>query len=165
MKQGGFSRLLVPSSALLLLICTVACGGGSNAQFRIMNASPGESSINVTLGSTSLATGLGYGTATSYTSIPSGSPTLDIVPNGGTTTLINEAVTLNSGTTYTVLADNYSSDIGLTILTDNNAAPTSGNVNLRIVNAAPGLGTADVYVERHRFGIWGRFFLSLPRGR
>jgi hypothetical protein len=32
------------------------------------------------------------------------------------------------------------------VFTDNNAAPTSGNLNLRIINASPALGSADVYV-------------------
>ena len=29
---------------------------------------------------------------------------------------------------------------------DDNSAPTSGNMKLRIINASPGLGTADVYI-------------------
>ena len=130
-----------------LVLVNAGCGSSnSNAQLRVMNASPGESSVNVTLNSTSITTGLGYGTATGYTGVSAGSPTLDFVPDGGTTTLISEAISLSSGSTYTVLADNYSTDIGLTMFTDNNTAPSAGNFNLRLINASPGLGTADVYV-------------------
>ena len=45
---------------------------------------------------------------------------------------------------HTILAGNYSSAINATTLTDDNTTPTSGNVSIRIVNASPALGTADV---------------------
>jgi trimeric autotransporter adhesin len=137
--------MVVP--VLCLVVFNAACGSGnSNAQLRVMNASPGESSVNVTLNSTTITTGRGYGAATGYTGVGAGSPTIDFVPNGGSTTLISESISLTSGTTYTVLADNYSTDIGLSVFTDDNTAPSVGNLNLRIINASPGLGTADVYV-------------------
>jgi hypothetical protein len=147
LKSCGYSRLVMVVPVLCLIVLNAACGSSnSNAQLRVMNASPGESSVNVTLNSTSISTGLGYGAATGYTGVGAGSPTLAFVPNGGTTTLISEAISVSSGTSYTVLADNYSTDIGLTVFTDNNAAPSAGNLNLRIINASPGLGTVDVYV-------------------
>jgi hypothetical protein len=149
LNRGGIFRLLAAFcilTVIAVIVVTTGCGSGSNSQVRVMNAAAGESSVNVTLGSTTLVTGLGYGAATSYTSVSSGSPTLEIVPTGGTTTLIDEALSLTSGTSYTLLMDGYSTDVGLTTLTDDNTAPTSGNMNLRIVNAAPGLGTVDAYV-------------------
>ena len=146
MNLGRFSRTCASAVSVFLLIFSIACGGGNKTQARVMNASPGESSVNVTLNGTSIATGLGYGAATNYMSVTAGSPSLIIVPDGGTTDLINETVNINSGSTYTILADNFPSDVGLTILTDDNSAPASGNLNMRIVNAAPGLGTVDVYV-------------------
>lgn len=147
MKSWGSSRFLMVAPIVCLIVLSAACGSSnSNAQLRVMNASAGESSINVTVNSTTISSGLGYGTASSYTGVSSGSPTLEIVPNGSTTAIINQSISLSSGATYTVLADNYSSDIGLTIFTDTNTAPSSGNFNLRVINAAPGLGTVDVYV-------------------
>jgi hypothetical protein len=133
--------------AIGLIVLNAACGSSNNnAQVRVMNASPGESSVDVTLNGTTVVSGLGYGAATNYTGVGPGTPTLEIVPNGSATALINEPITVDAATTYTVLADNYSTDIGITIFTDDNTAPNSGNFNLRIINAAPGLGTADVYV-------------------
>ena len=44
------------------------------------------------------------------------------------------------------MAINYSSQIGSTLLTDDNSTPSSGNVKVRILNASPTLGTVDVYV-------------------
>ena len=32
------------------------------------------------------------------------------------------------------------------VLIDNNGAPSSGNIQMRVINASPTLGTADVYI-------------------
>ena len=126
------------------IVLTLACGAG-NSQVRLLNGSPGESALTASIGSTAIGTTVNYGTASSYVSVPSGSVTLG-VEAAGTTSLINESITLSPSTYYTILAGNYSSAINATTLTDDNTTPTSGNVSIRIVNASPALGTADVYV-------------------
>ncbi|MCU1300199.1 MAG: hypothetical protein JWQ87_483 [Candidatus Sulfotelmatobacter sp.] len=127
------------------IVFTLACGTG-NSQIRLLNASPGESSLTASVGGTSIATTVNYGTASSYISVPSGSATLAVEAAGTTSLLINASITLSSNTSYTVLAGNYSSAINATILSDDNTTPASGNVSIRLVNASPTLGTADVYV-------------------
>ncbi len=59
--------------------------------------------------------------------------------------IINQSIRLGASGYYTILAGNYSA-INATVLTDNNTTPLSGSVSIRIVNASPLLGTADVYV-------------------
>ena len=124
---------------------TLACGTG-NSEIRLLNASPGESALTASIGSTSIGSDVDYGTASTYISVASGSTTLGVEAAGTTSLLINESITLSSSAYSTVLAGNYSSAINATILTDDNTTPTSGYVSVRIVNAAPSLGTADVYV-------------------
>ena len=51
-----------------------------------------------------------------------------------------------TATDTTVIASNFSSNIAALVLADDNTAPASGNFKLRIVNSAPGLGPADVYI-------------------
>ena len=41
---------------------------------------------------------------------------------------------------------NFSSSIANLVLTDNNSAPASGDFTIRIVNASPNLGPADLYI-------------------
>jgi Domain of unknown function (DUF4397) len=139
--RSSVAGLLLMTSVVL----TLACGAG-NSQIRLLNASPGESALTASVGGTAIGTTVNYGTASSYVSVPSGSATLGVEAAGTTNLLINESITLSPSTYYTVLAGNYSSAINATILTDDNTTPTSGNVSLRIVNASPALGTADVYV-------------------
>lgn len=145
----SFPRVIL---LLVLILLTTTCGSNNNtnAQFRLMDASPGETSLTVTLGGTAFTSAVTYGTASPYTFVLSGSPTLEVqgpsIITGNTTTLFNGAVTLNQSTTYTAVGDNYPLDFGVTLYVDNNSLPTSGNFNLRIINSAPGLGTVDAYV-------------------
>ena len=56
--------------------------------------------------------------------------------------LVDQTISLSSGTSNTVLATTS----GTTVLTDNNSSPSSGNFNIRVINASATLGTADIYV-------------------
>jgi len=138
-------RASVGLLSMISIVLTLACGTG-NSQVRLLNASPGESALTASVGGTSIGSTVNYGTASSYVSLTSGSATLGVEAAGTTSLLIGESITLSSSAYYTVLAGNYSSTINATILTDDNTAPASGNVGIRIVNASPALGTADVYV-------------------
>jgi hypothetical protein len=135
-----------------LIVLSTACGSNNNtnARFRLMNASPGETLLTVTLNNVAFTSSVTYGTVSPYNFVTSGTTTLQIQgPNiltGSTTTLFDGPVTLNEATTYTAVADNYPQDFGVTLYIDNNSVPASGNFNLRIINSAPGLGTVDVYV-------------------
>jgi Domain of unknown function (DUF4397) len=143
-KPSNVGSSVVSLLLMTSIVLTLACGAG-NSQIRLLNASPGESALTASIGSTAIGTTVNYGTASSYVSVPSGSVTLG-VEAAGTTSLINESITLSPSTYYTILAGNYSSAINATTLTDDNTTPTSGNVSIRIVNASPAIGTADVYV-------------------
>lgn len=111
-----------------------------------MNAVPDEASLDVLLDNTSISSDLAYGTSTGYQSINSGSHQVAIEPAGASNTLLQQSISLASGSDTTVIASNFSSNIANLVLTDDNSATTSGDFKIRIVNAAPGLGPADVYI-------------------
>ena len=140
-------------SQLLLAVVIVTvwpalgCSSGT-AQARLLNASPGDASLNGMVNGSSFASNVAYGTASKYTSVTSGLVMLEIEPSGSATALLNETESLLSNTPYTVMVVGYPPSISTAVLTDNNSAPSAGNILLRIVNAAPSLGTADVYVVR-----------------
>jgi Domain of unknown function (DUF4397) len=92
------------------------------------------------------ASNVSYGTASAYAQIIPGSPVLTVASQGATTALLAQTLSLQSGTSYTVLVSGYPPSVAAILLTDNNSPPSAGNMNLRIINAAPSLGTADVYV-------------------
>ena len=132
---------------LLCLLATVLSGcGSSTAKARIVNASPGEGAITATIAGTSVASNLDYGTASSYATVKSGSVTLDVEQSSTSNSVLDQAINLTSNDTYTILVANYSTALAVVTLTDNNSSPSSGDVNIRVVQASPSLGTADVYI-------------------
>ena len=76
----------------------------------------------------------------------SGSRHLQVEATGTTTILLDQTLSLNSGTETTYLATNVAASISSVVLSDNTTAPASGNVNVRVMNAAPALGPVDVYI-------------------
>jgi hypothetical protein len=138
-------RTAVNSLMIAALLALMGCGSGK-ATLRVMNATPNESQIDVSIDSTSFATSVSYGTATGYSSVTSGSRDLEIYPSGVTTAYINKTIDMSPGGTYTVMSANVLSSASALLLTDDNSTPSSNTAELRIVNASPGLGTVDVYV-------------------
>ena len=111
-----------------------------------MNAVPDESSLEVLVDSTALSNNLAYGTSTGYQSAQSGSHQVAIEPSGSSTALLQQSITFSSGTDTTVIFYNFSQSAADMVLTDDNSAPASGDFKIRIVNASPNLGPADVYI-------------------
>lgn len=114
-----------------------------------MNASVEQPSLNFLLTTTTLATALAYPTATAYNSEAPGPYTVHVEPAGTTTTLINQGLVLQPATSYTFIAAEAgfaSPALTPILLTDDNSAPTSGQMKLRVVNASPDVGNLDVYV-------------------
>lgn len=117
---------------------TTGCGS-SSTQVRLVNAMDGQTSINLVIDNSTLATGVAFGAASSYASVGSGSHTLQIQANSAT--LFNQTVSITSGNN-TVLATNS----GPSVFADNKTTPSSGNIQIRVINASTSLGVTDVYV-------------------
>ena len=142
-------RLMSLCAGLLCLgtvLLTAGCGSGGNTRFRLMNAVPDESSLDVLVDSTSVSGNLAYGTSTGYLSEKSGSHQIGIEPSGSSTTLLQQSITFASGSDTTVISSNFSTSVANLVLTDNNSAPASGDFKIRVINASPSLGPADVYI-------------------
>ena len=141
-----------PTRQVVILLLTGAvfassgCGSGDKTQLRAMDATPQESEIDVSLDGNSFASNVAYGTASDYSSVGSGSHTLQVYPPGVATAYIDQTISLTSGDKYTVLSANVLSSANALLLVDENSTPASNTAELRIVNASPALGTVDVYI-------------------
>jgi hypothetical protein len=114
-----------------------------------MNASVQQPNLTFFLSTVTLAANLAYPTATSYVQETPGGYTVHVEPAGTTATLINQPVVFQPGTVYTFIAAEAAfASPALTpiLLTDDNSAPSSGNLKLRLVNASPDVGNLDAYV-------------------
>ena len=125
---------------------TIGCGSSSNAKIRLVNATPDENSLDLLVDTKSVASGVGYGAASAYASVSSGTRHLQVEPSGTTNVLIDTSSSIGSGSNLTLVSLTFSFNISGVLLTDDNSAPTSGNFKLRIFNASPGMGAQDVYV-------------------
>jgi len=132
------------------LFFAAGCGGGSSsssktAQLRVVNAVDGPV-YNVLVGGASFATNLGFKGATSYASVASGSEQIEFRgTTGSTSDVINSTVSLTGASNYSFVAIGSNVVSGV-LFTDQNTAATSGDFDLRVINAATSLGPADVYV-------------------
>jgi Domain of unknown function (DUF4397) len=118
---------------------SVACGSGKT-QVRLMNAMNGQSSLDLLVNNSTVASGIGYGAASGYASASSGSQAVQV--KQGSNTLLNLTLTLSGGNNNTILATLS----GATVFTDNKSTPSSGDIEIRAINASSTLGTADVYI-------------------
>src|ERR1035441_8244042 len=113
------------------LLCLIAAGlagcGSSSAKARIVNASPGEGAITATIGGTSVASSLDYGTGSSYATVSAGSVSLNVEQSSTSNSVLDETVSLTSKSTYTILLANYSTSVTAVTLTDNTSSPSSGH--------------------------------------
>lgn len=128
-----------------IMVFAPGCGSSGNASIRFVNVTPDQSSLDFLINSNDQGS-VGYGTASGYKAVRSGSEHLQVEPTGTLTVIIDTTTTAASGAYLSLFSLNYSSAISHIVLTDDNSAPSSGNFKLRIVNASPGLGAQDVYI-------------------
>jgi Domain of unknown function (DUF4397) len=145
---GQLPRVAAALFGLGLVLTSVACGGGSGqAQLRVLLAAPSISSVDVYVDDKSVFTSLAYGANTGYITVISGTRHLQILPAGSTSNpIVDEQVTSPTSGEETVVIEGISPNISGVILTDNSTAPAADTAMLRLINAAPNMGTADVYV-------------------
>ena len=160
--KGKLSRVLPLGLALICLgaaLLAVGCGS-SSSRFRFVQASTGvPTNVDLEVDGKNVQTSIGFGQAASYHSSTSGSHKFGVFAVGTTTNpYITSSVSLGSGDT-TLLAQNPFASIALAPYTDDNTAPTTGNVKLRIIQAAPTVAASgqgvDVYVVPTGQGIAG----------
>jgi hypothetical protein len=130
-----------------ILVFAPGCGSSGKANIRFVNATPDEASFDFLINGSDQATGISYGTSSGYKSVGSGSEHLQVEPTGTTAIIIDTTTNANARAYLSLFSLNYSYAISNVVLTDDNSAPASGNFKLRVVNASPGLGTQDVYIE------------------
>jgi len=146
MRRLLFAAVALGVSCVLLL--ATGCGS-STAHVRLLNALPIQSNLDMLIDSKDVASAVAYGAASAYVSANSGSRQLQIEPSGGSTSIVTQPISISSGSFTTLLE----SGAGPVVLTDNNTAPSSGNINLRVINASSNIGSADVYIVSSGTGI------------
>jgi hypothetical protein len=142
-------RLLLAALCIVSLAlagCSKSSSSGSGgAQLRILNAFSEAPAINVTVASTTVASGLPFQGLTQYTNIDSGTPMFTVGVTGASTTLINTTYTVGNAS-YTYIVFGPLTGVGAILGNDAFNDPGNGFFSVRIVNAAPGSSAVDVYL-------------------
>ena len=133
------SRMFLGAS--LMAISSMAM---SEARVQIVHAAPfagslDGTSVTVTANGAPVLEDFVFGDFTSYLELAAGDYDLAVFPTGAGEPAIEASVTLESGVDYTVLAvgDGANQDLTLWPLVDDAEDPGAGNLNVRIVHAAP----------------------------
>jgi hypothetical protein len=137
-----------------------SCGSSNQAQIRVVHAIANAPALDIDVNTTKVITNIAFGgvqpTPPAYTKVASGNVTVQAFDTGTTTNPIfgtnGVTVNLSGSSQYTIVLAgvlNGSGNNAPAVLqkTDNNTAPTSGNVEFRIIHASPSSsGTVDVYI-------------------
>jgi hypothetical protein len=144
MRLGGLAVMLGALPG-----CQNITGAMPVSQVRVINASPDVPGLDIYHGGTgnALAYNLGFGTVTSYVSIPPGSSTVAAVMAGSKQQVTTARGTFAASGEYTVLIGDVAGDLTETVLTDQSVPAPSGQVSVRILNQATRFGAGvDVYL-------------------
>jgi hypothetical protein len=142
----------VLSLALIASLLGIACsdddnsGPAAESRVRVVHASPDAPAVDVLVDGTRVLSDVPYAAASDYLTVDAGSRNLKVNAAGTSTSVIDANVTLADGADYTVFASGLVADIEPIVATDDNAAPASGNIKLRVIHGAPGAPAVDVYV-------------------
>jgi hypothetical protein len=138
-------------AGVVLLACTlftVGCFSSSHGNVRLVNGTLDNfAGLDLLVDSSSKATGVAYGAASSYVSVSTGSRNLQADTTGTTTMIASATASVASKAFYTFMTlNNSGSGTPPVVFTDDNSTPSAGNFKLRIINGSPGLAAQDVYV-------------------
>jgi hypothetical protein len=160
-------RLLKALPLALAIVAIVAlglfaasCNSSGNALVRVVNAIPdAPANLDVDINGTKDFPNVQFDNVyptqkpsgpAQYTSVVSGSDSIEAFDTGTTTVVVNSTTaTLGASTQYTMLLGGFlNSSPSAYVITDNNTVPTTGNVNIRIINgsAISGSNGIDVYI-------------------
>ncbi len=127
-----------------------SCGSSSQSQVRVVHAIPDGPAVDINVNGTKVITNLAFDSfqpASGYLKVKAGSDTVAVLDTGTTTQILSSTVPLNGSTQYTVVAAGFLANPSAALITDNNAAPTSGNIEFRVIHASPsGTTPLDVYI-------------------
>ncbi|HET6463571.1 MAG TPA: DUF4397 domain-containing protein [Candidatus Krumholzibacteria bacterium] len=147
-------------AAALTLLALMAFGAGCNdddnptsppaaqsARVRVLHASPDAPNVDVLVDGTVVLNDVPFKTFSSYLSVPAGARNFKVRATADPSVVVIDVTpTLAANKDYTVIARNPLSTIEPWLLTDNNTAPASGKIKVRLVHAAPGAPTVDIYI-------------------
>jgi hypothetical protein len=127
-----------------MVVAGPAAHAWADASVRFVHAVPGAGSAELVVKSgAKIGSGVGFGQVTPYVGVSAGSHEVSL--QSGTKALAVTNVDLTDGKRYTVVAMSQGKKVQLRSYTDGDA--TNGKARLRLIHAAPELGSPDVRLD------------------
>jgi hypothetical protein len=164
-KWRGVCGILSLTASLAML----GCGSSGNSFVRAVNASQGSPGFTIQAGQTGIVGGLPYGTegvqqqgqystldtSGNYRPLGAGSNQALTVYSSPGTVLASMKQSFLKNTFYTIVVIAPVPNMEFQVLTDDNTAPTSGDYNLRVMDASTQAGAVDIYITAVGAGVGG----------
>jgi hypothetical protein len=145
--SSRFLSLGVGFFGLGMVLALAGCGGGSGtAQVRVLQASPNAPVVNVLVDGTTQNSNLIYAANTGYITVKDGSRRIEVQTAGSNTDIVDQTISLSNGGASTLIVTGLAPTISPLVLKDDNATTATSTALIRVVNAAPSMGPADVYI-------------------
>jgi len=142
----------------------VACGGGGSSssgttqQVRVVMASPDAPPVDILIDGGQVATSLAYRNFTSYTPVKTGQHRIEAIRVSDSASIFQQTVAVGASANLTVLITGPAAMTQGLVLTDASTTSTTvstGNGYVRVVNASPAMGVADVFIVNAGAGLNG----------
>ncbi len=150
MKRAWFTTLPVLAMLALGSGCSddeVTTAPIQEARVRVLHASPDAPSVDVLVDGRVVLTNVPFKASSPYLTVPAGPLNLRVRATANPNLVVIDVTpTLAASTDYTVIARNLVASIEPWLLTDDNTAPATGLIKLRLVHSAPGAPAVDIYV-------------------
>ncbi len=142
-----------PGDAPIQLLVATADGSfiirdvNTTADLRVIHASPDAPAVDVRVNdAVVLVSNLAYAESSGFTSVTPDTYNVKVVPTGETEpAVINENLTLEQGTFYSVMAVDLLGSIEALVLTEDRRSVAT-EAKLQVVHASPAAGVVDIYV-------------------
>lgn len=134
-------------AAMLMLGCQGIDMSPENvAQVRVIAASPDAGSMDFYAGGTALAYSVDFGSASTYVPLPAGNVRLSANTANTTQRLVTSEAPLAAGRQYTAVVTNVAASLQENIFADQTTPAPSGEVAVRVIDAATRAGNVDLYM-------------------
>lgn len=159
--MNGYFKNVCAGGSAGLLVFLAGCGSLSITNVRAVNASPGLTNYTIQAGPTQIAFDLPYGTEgvfqqgnyvsadTSGNYSPIGAQTngpILVYAKTAASPMAQTTQTLAQNAYYTIVTTGPAASVGITVLTDDDSPPQSGDYKLRFMDTSALAGPVDVYI-------------------
>jgi len=133
--------------AMLMVGCqSIDMAPEATAQVRVIAASPDAGTMDFYAGGTALAYGVDFGAASTYVPLSPGNVRLSANTANTTQMLIASNAPLTAGKQYTAVVTNVAASLQETIYADQTTPAPTGDVAVRVIDAATRSGNVDLYM-------------------